>query len=301
MPDPRDYLIGIDIGVTNVKHVCVMRGGEIVQQDSTPTNAQSDDWPSGIARLVEDIEEQRGPANAIGLACPGIASPDASRVFWMQGRLQAVEGLNWTEFFKRERPVPVLNDAQAALMGEAWLGAARGSSNAIMLTLGTGVGGAAMVDGRLLRGNLGRAGHLGHLSLNPDGLLDIVNTPGSLEDAIGNCTIRQRTSGRFDSTHDLISAHRGGDAEATRVWLRSIRMLAAGIASLINICDPEVVIIGGGIAGAGAALFEPLERELVEFEWRPHGRRVRLVPAALGEFAGAIGAARNAVAQASSL
>src|SRR5436190_1000036 len=84
------------------------------------------------------------------------------------------------------------------------------AQNVRLLTLGTGVGGAAMVDGRLLRGHLGQAAHLGHTTLDPEGPPDCVGTPGSLEVAIGNCTIQERSRGRFQTTHDLIAAHRKG-------------------------------------------------------------------------------------------
>nr|HXE54565.1 ROK family protein [Tepidisphaeraceae bacterium] len=236
-----------------------------------------------------------GPAQAIGLAGPGIAAPDGRSIWWMQGRLDQIQGLNWTEFLSRPIRVSVLNDAQAALMGESWIGAAAGCKNVMLLTLGTGVGGALMVDGRLLRGHLGRAGHLGHICLNSDGNPDITGTPGSLENAIGNCTIEQRTNGRFKSTHDLIAASAAGDADATTAWRRSVRALTCGVASLINVADPEIVVIGGGIARAGAALFDPLRAELDRVEWRPHGKQARVVPAVLGEHAGAIGAARIAM------
>ena len=295
MPDPQPYAIGIDIGVTNVKSVCVTPGGQILGRDSIVTDADNPEWPHKINRLIDSIEQERGSANAIGIAAPGLAAPDGSQISWMQGRLDAVQGLNWTEFLGRQKLVPVLNDAQAALLGEVWLGAAKGATNVALLTLGTGVGGALMVDGHLLKGHIGRAGHLGHISLNPDGARDIVKTPGSLENAMGNCTISQRSGGRFASTHELIAAYESGDAEAAKIWLRSVHLLAAGIASLINVADPQVVIIGGGIAGAEKSLFDPLRAKLEEFEWRPHGQRVQIVPAALGEYAGAIGAARNAL------
>src|SRR5947208_3385148 len=108
----------------------------------------------------------------------------------------------------------------------------------MLLTLGTGVGGAAVVDGHLLKGHIGRAGHLGHICLDPQGKPDVVGTPGSLEDAIGNCTVAARTGGRFSSTLELAKAHEAGDAEAGKVWLLSIHHLACGIASLINVLDP---------------------------------------------------------------
>jgi glucokinase len=287
------YAIGCDIGVTNVKAVRVSPGGAVLSRHTADTNATSPGWPEGVRRLLRQIELEHRPAQSLGIAAPGLAAPDGSHIFWMQGRLGEVQGLNWTEFLGRSKRVPMVNDAQAALLGEVWQGAAKGSNNVMLLTLGTGVGGALMVDGRLLRGHVGRAGHLGHISLDPDAPGDIVNTPGSLEDAIGNCTVERRTGGRFKSTHDLIAAHATGDADASKVWLRSVHHLAAAVASLINVTDPEVVIIGGGIARAGPALFDPLNEGLDRFEWRPHGRRARVVPAALGEYAGALGAAWN--------
>ena len=289
------YAIGCDIGVTNVKTVCVAPNGTVLSRHTTDTCADSPDWPARVKRHLEQVEVERGPADAIGIAAPGLASPDGTCIFWMQGRLDEVQGLKWAQFLGRNRDVPVVNDAQAALLGEVWQGAARGSRNVAMLTLGTGVGGALLVDGRLLRGQIGRAGHLGHISLHVDGPPDVTNCPGSLESEIGNVTIESRTNGRFRTTHDLIAAHRRGDADASRVWLRSVQALAAGVASIINVADPEVFIIGGGIARAGSALFDPLQDYLARYEWRPHGRRARIVPATLGEHAGALGAAWNAM------
>jgi glucokinase len=152
-----------------------------------------------------------------------------------------------------------------------------------------------MVDGRLLRGHLGRAGHLGHICLDIDGEPDIVNVPGSLEVMIGNYSIGSRSGGRFGNTHEVVEAYRRGDAEAKVVWERSIEALACGVVSVVNVLDPEVVIVGGGISVAGEALFGPLERRVRELEWSLEGEHVRIVPAGLGEFAGAMGAAWQAM------
>lgn len=289
------YAIGVDVGVTNVKAVCAARDGTVMTRTQIDTVSTSPDWPVRVTALVERLELAHGPAMAIGVAAPGIAAPDGRSIWWMQGRLSEVQGLDWTKHLGRRTVVPVLNDAHAALVGEVWQGAAAGASNAILLTLGTGAGGAALVDGRVLRGHLGRAGHLGHVSLDPYGELDVANAPGSLESAIGNCTVAARTGGRFTSTHDLIAAADAGEDEAKMWWLRSVRALAAAVASLINVLDPEVVVIGGGIARAGKSLFDPLAEYLDSYEWRPHGRRSRIVSATLGEHAGALGAAWNAL------
>lgn len=286
-----DLAVGIDLGATNVKVVRVRVTGEVIARETFATQDGPDaPWAKGIRARLE------GVTDAVGICAPGLAAPDRRSIAWMQGRLAAIEGLDWTNYLGRQDRVPVLNDAHAALLGETWNGgAAAGLRNVLMLTLGTGVGGAILADGELLRGHLGRAGHVGHITVDAGGEPDLVKTPGSLEDAIGECTVGRRTAGRFATTRDLVAAHRSGDADATQVWHRSIRDLAAGVASLINVVDPEAIVIGGGIAAAGEALFDPLRRELDRMEWRPTGDAVPLVPAALGEWAGAIGVARAAL------
>lgn len=285
------YAIGIDVGATNVKGITVSMTCEVLARRSIPM--RDGDLATVVREFVTELQTPIGvSAQWLGLAAPGIADPAGRSIWWMQGRLAEVAGLDWSKLFGR--PVPVLNDAQAALLGEVFHGAEAEYANVIMLTLGTGVGGAAIVDGELLRGRLGRAGHLGHISLDPEGAADIVNTPGSLEDAIGDCTIGRRSEGRYHSTLELV--RRLDDCpQARQIWSKSIRALACGIASLVNVLDPSTVILGGGIVAAGEKLFAPLRAEMDKVEWRPHGQAVRIVPAAAGEYAGAIGAAWNAM------
>ena len=290
------YAIGIDVGGTNIKMVAVSQRGDLLFLAEQRTTDERADWAARIQDQIARIEEeQHGPAKWIGLAAPGLAAANGRSIAWMQGRMDAIQGLDWTDYLGAAQTVPVLNDAHAALLGEAWRGAAAGCLNVALLTLGTGVGGGALVDGHLLRGNIGRAGHLGHICLAPDAAPDITGTPGSLEDAIGDCTIGPRTGGRYASTEDLVQAHLAGDAMATEVWLRAVHRLGCGIVSLINVLDPEIVILGGGIIKAGPALFTPLQEVVDRHEWRPTGSRVRIVPAALGELAGAVGAAYHAL------
>jgi glucokinase len=252
-------------------------------------------WAEEIRVVVENVtRSRRETLKGIGVSAPGLAARDGRSIAFMPGRLAGLENLAWEEFLATKFPIPVLNDAHSALLGEAWIGAAAGRQNVAMLTLGTGVGGAAMVDGRLLLGNIGRAGHLGHICLDINGPKDVTNMPGSLEVMIGNCTIDERTHGRFKTTHDLLAAEKSGDAGASAIWLKSVRYLAGAVASFINVLDPELIVIGGGIAGAGPALFGPLEDFVRDIEWQPGGHKVPIVPTKLGELAGAFGSAKRA-------
>src|SRR5215204_3694916 len=143
----RMTVVGIDVGATNTKIVHVDVAGNVLADVSFAT---MNDWPADVKRAVEPFTG----ANAVGVAAPGIAAPDGQTMWWMFGKMAGLVNFDWRRHLNRGS-VPVLNDAQAALLGEAWLGAARGTRHAIMLTLGTGVGGAIMCDGRLLRGYLG--------------------------------------------------------------------------------------------------------------------------------------------------
>lgn len=286
--------IGIDLGGTQIKGVLVTDTGAVLRRELQQTL----DAGAGIKRWAETIRiltDELGADLPVGISAPGLASRDRRSISSMPGRLEGLEGLDWTAFLDRDSPVLVANDGHASLRGERWLGAARGLDDALMITLGTGVGGAILAGGNILHGHLGRAGHLGHNCIHLDGPPSITGMPGALETFIGNYNIAERTAGRFQTTHDLIAASNAGDAEARSVWLRSVHALACAIGSFINVLDPEAVIIGGGIARAGDALLGPLRAELARIEWRPTGFAVPIVTAVLGEWSGAIGAAQLAL------
>ena len=293
------WAVGIDLGGTQLKAVAVDASGRVFARAVYPTEdgrTTPVDWIARAGRALVEFSGTAGTAPAfVGVCAPGLAAGDARSIAHMPGRLAGLVGLDWGAALGRTELVPVLNDGHAALLGEAWVGAARGRRHVVMLTLGTGVGGAVLSDGRLLRGAIGRAGHIGHLGLDPDGEPSIAGMPGAIEVLVGDCTVASRSGGRFADTAALVAAHRAGDTLATAVWLKSIRALGCAIGSCINLFDPEIVVLGGGIAQAGDALFVPLARELDRVEWRPGGHRVPVVPAELGEWAGGIGAARRAL------
>ena len=289
--------IGIDLGGTRIKGALFDgESGELRARDTLPTRDGEPEvegepvFLRQVRNLIDGLERTAGvEAGALGISAPGLANRAATVIDFMPGRLAGLEGLNWGVAL--EKPCRVLNDAHAALLGEIWQGSARGLEHVVFLTLGTGVGGAVVSDGRLLRGHLGRAGHLGHLALDFHGPGDICGTPGSLEDLVGNHSVAARSGGRFTSTHDLVAALANGDEAAEKVWEESMRALAAGVASLINAFDPEVVLIGGGISEAWEWIEPGLRPWMDRFEWRPGGHRVEIRRAELGEWAGVYGAA----------
>lgn len=288
-------LIGLDIGGTQIKAAAFSSGGKMLQNLTCPTN----DHPvPGIPPYAESarqiLSKIAAPEARIGIATPGLVAADSRSIASQPGKMHGIEKLDWTDFLQRKKIVPLLNDAHAALLGEVWQGAAKGRRHAILLTLGTGVGGAILSDGKLLKGAIGRAGHFGHVSINEDDDRSIFGMTGSLEAAIGNYNVAKRTGGRFPSSIELEKAYVDGDADAARFWLKSIKDLARAVASFINVIDPEVVIIGGGVANSGKNLFEPFSSYLNSLEWQPAGHHVPIVPAKLGEWAGTYGAAWNA-------
>lgn len=288
--------IGLDVGGTRVKGVVVEDEGTVLDQVVRPSLDNGlERWPEVAQALVQELIEQYGEELSVGVCAAGLANGDESCIWNLPNRMPGIEGLNWQQFLSRPRAVPVLNDGQAALLGERWLGAAAGRQNVIMLTLGTGVGGAAIVDGRLLRGARGRAGHFGHVSIRDTRSLDIVGTPGSLEDAVGNQTLHQRSAGLFSDTGELLAACRRQESNALQVWDRMLSDLARGLVSLINVLDPDLVLLGGGISIAGDELIQGLRQRLDRWEWRPGGSGVELAFAKLGEWAGGFGAAARAL------
>jgi glucokinase len=293
------YSIGIDFGGTNIKAVAVSAMGQVLGRESRLTrdgHEKADDWVKAQRELIDGFETALGQATpCVGIAIPGIIAADSRSVASCPGKLAGIEGVVWGARLGRERLVPLLNDAHAALMGEHWIGAATGFRDAILLTLGTGVGGAILTQGRILRGAHGRAGILGHVSMEPFGAPGPFATPSPLENWIGDHTVAERTGGRFRSTEELVAAFRAADPIAQAAWWKSIHALAVAIASCGMILDIEAAVIGGGIAQAGANLFEPLTRELEQLEWRPADQRIKIVPALLGAWSGAIGAAKNAL------
>ncbi len=284
--------IGIDLGATNVKGVVLNDQDEAIRSLQWPKvddPGADDHWQKVVARMVGALSDGLS-IQGYGLSAPGLPNERNEHISYMPGRLQGLEHLDWAAFLKLDR-VFVLNDAQAALMAEAHLGAGKGYRHIVMLTLGTGVGGGIMIDGQLYQGKGQRAGHLGHITVDGASHFSITGQPGSLENAIGNATVHRRSHGRYEDTSDLVAAYRRHEPWASYVWLQSVRHLAVGLSAICNAVSPEVIILGGGITNAGKDLFDPLSDFLKIYEWRPGDLRIPVVQAHFHEFGGAMGAA----------
>ena len=283
--------IGIDLGGTRIKGVAIDANGNVLHQTYTSTNdGEGEVWKAAVAKTVADLKQKLKADNiSVGISAPGLPNKENTTIAFMPGRLEGLENFVWKDYLKC--PAYVLNDGVAALVAEATTGAAKESTNAIMITLGTGVGGALLINKQPYQGSFNKAGHIGHMVIDSNGDADVTNMPGSLEECIGNCTIEKRSKGKFHSTQELLNAYRNGDELAKQVWLTSVKKLAIGLASASNFISPDTIVVGGGIAEANDDLFIPLNKWFDEFEWQPGGIRPKIVKAMQGDLAGAIGAA----------
>ncbi|MDQ3843286.1 MAG: ROK family protein [Bacteroidota bacterium] len=284
-------VIGVDLGGTRIKATVLDTEGQLLHQQYLPTNDSNEAlWKQSVLNAVNELAVKLNASDfVVGISAPGIPNEENSAIAYMPGRLEGLQNFNWSSFL--QHPTWIVNDTIAALIAEAKVGAAKDKKNVVLLTLGTGVGGAILIDGKPYRGAFQKAGHIGHMVIDNESEPDITGMPGSLENAIGNCTVQQRSLGKFRDTYALLEAYRKGDHFARWVWLTSVQKLALGIASLANILSPEYIILGGGITEADKDLFDPLESFLDLYEWRVGGKKAIVVKAQLGDMAGAVGAA----------
>jgi glucokinase len=288
-----DQVIGVDLGGTAIKLGRVSPTGEILQTLTVPTPQPS--YPDPVLAALVDAIATLDPdhtACAIGIGAPGPADTHG-RIAQISINLDGWRDVPVADYLepRLQRPVTLENDAHCAAVGEAWLGAGRPFQNWILLTLGTGVGGAIFLNGQLFTGHRGAAGELGLITLNPEGPACKSGNRGSLEQYTSMRALL-RDTGR--SPEALAAQARAGDAEAVALWQRYGRNLGVGLASLIYVLTPEAVILGGGIS-AVADLFLPSLKTELEQRVLPTSRAdLRLLVAELGNQAGLIGAARLA-------
>ena len=286
-------VIGIDLGGSAIKlgRFGPDGGCRAELTLATPQPATPEAVVAAIVAGVNQIDPDH-QTRAIGLGTPGPADA-AGRVARVAINLAGWQEVPIADLIEAQtgRPTTVANDANCAGLGEAWLGAGQSFQDVILLTLGTGVGGAIILDGQLFVGRQGTAGELGLITLNPDGPPCNSGNRGSLEQY---CSVQaiQRTMGMTPAA--LYDLARAGDRQAIVFWQHYGAWLGAGLTSLIYVLTPEAIILGGGISAAWE-FFLPATRLEVEKRVLPSSREgLQILIAELGNRAGMVGAARLA-------
>ncbi len=293
-------VIGIDLGGTAIKLGRFRQDGTCLQSLSVPTPQPA--TPTAVVEaMVEAITslsseeahlDPKQKAIAIGVGTPG-PTDAAGRIARVAINLAGWRDVPLADMLEAKIGCPTIlaNDANCAGLGEAWLGAGRRFRNLILLTLGTGVGGAIILDGKLFTGHQGTAAELGLITLNPDGPMCNSGNQGSLEQYVSVQAIRRRT-GKEPAELGVLA--KDGEKFALEFWESYGRDLGIGLTSLIYVLTPEAIVIGGGVS-ASAEFFFPTALAEIERRVLPSSRAdLQLLRAELGNQAGMVGAAKLA-------
>ncbi|MFZ1080980.1 MAG: ROK family protein [Candidatus Kryptoniota bacterium] len=309
-----NYIIGIDLGGTFIKAGAVSEEGKILFETSLPSNADLNPGAvvHQIANAVGIIKEKfaNDKVLGVGIGSPGMVDLDGGTVKYPPNLA------NWTVFRLGDEtskligePVRVENDANAAAVGELKFGAGKGMKNFIMITLGTGVGGGIIADGKVFRGEDGGAGEIGHTTIDYNGPLCNCGNRGCIEAYVGRKHLSRRVAEQLKShPESLINKLIDGDVEklepkiiseaankgdefALQIWKEAGIYIGTALSSAINTLDITTLIIGGGVAKAGKPLFDSIEKTTIAKVFPSVKPRVRVLSAKLENSAGIIGAA----------
>ncbi len=307
------YAIGIDLGGTNVRAgVVSSRGGVLHSLKSPiPKKRTRQTLIQQVQTLVQELllwsQKNKIKVKGIGFGCPGILSMEKG-IVQQSPNLPEWNNLRLSDFFRKRFHLPFVleNDANAAALGEAWVGAGKKADIAICVTLGTGVGGGIVLNQHLWHGRNGGGGEVGHIVVRDQGKKCGCGNFGCLEQYASATAIVNHAKELLKTNHTrsslkklpkltsqgIFAAARKGDKLALKVTRNAATILGAGLTSLIHIFNPEVIIIGGGVSENGNLLFGPLRREVKRRCFPQMTRRLKIIPAQLGDHAGMIGAAR---------
>ena len=314
------YILGVDVGGTNVLVGTVSEDGSAVAgvvSEPTRTTGGADAVVEQIAAMVKrSLAQAAGELGVPDLAVEGLGIGAPGPLDTERGVVILTPNLGWRDYPLRDRvasavglPAVLDNDANCAVLGETWQGAARGASCVIGLTIGTGIGGGIVLDGRLYHGASDIAGEFGHMTIDSTGRRCNCGNYGCIEAYASGSAISARAVEGIEAgaqtrlpelvDHDLSRITAGivyqaaadGDDFSREVIHDTARFLGAAVANLINIFNPEVVVICGGVTAAGDQLFTPLRAEVARRAFRAAVDACRIVPGLLHGTAGVVGAA----------
>ena len=290
----QSRVIGVDVGGTKILAAVVSRDGSLGARVERPSDHSSQDaLLDELDAMVEELHRAEPAVQALGFGIPSRIDQRAGHA--LKSVNIPLEGVDLRDRMRERHGLPVAldNDGNVAAIAEWRVGAARGARHVVMLTLGTGVGGGLILDDRPYRGATGSGAELGHIVVDPGGPPCGCGGHGHLESfAAGPAADRVARSlyGEGSNAHELVRRGQDGEAVAIEALAGIGRYLGAGIASFVNVFEPEVVVVGGGFGVAGELLLGPA-REVVAIEGlEPARDAVRIVEAQLGTEAGVIGA-----------
>ncbi|MCP9882552.1 ROK family protein [Cyanobium sp. Alchichica 3B3-8F6] len=289
-----NQLIGVDLGGSAIKLGRFSEAGALLAELPVPTPQPA--MPGAVTTAIVEAVQQLDPerlADRVGVGHPGPSDADGrvARIAINLPGWRDVPLADWLEPLL-ERRVTLANDANCALIGEHWLGAAREARDVLLLTLGTGVGGAVLLDGQLFTGHRGAAAEPGLIGIDPDGPACNSGNRGSLE---AFCS--RRGFDRLSSVDpaELCRRADAGDADALAVWQSYGRLLGIGVSSLLYVFTPELVLIGGGLSGASAHVLPAVWSEVEQRVQAVSREGLTIRRCSLGNGAGRLGAARLAL------
>jgi glucokinase len=310
----RPTVLGLDIGGTKIAAGVVDGAGRVHAFAVEPTHA-SRGPEEGLERLFAlgrtAIEAAGLDVDAVGIGCGGPLD-DVQGILVAPPHLPGWERLELAARAEAAfgRPAVLENDATAAAAAEHRFGAGVGTRTLVYLTVSTGVGGGAVVDGRLFRGSRGNGAELGHVTVACDGRpCPGCGRRGCLEAYVSGTSIAARArealamsdgssslaSAQRVTAADVAAAARAGDPLASSIWDETTTMLACGVVSIVNVFEPEIVVVGGGVSSAGEQLLAPVREHVRAEAMTPAGREAQVVRAALDGHVGVVGAAAIAV------
>jgi glucokinase len=300
--------LGIDIGGTNLKAAIVSSQGAVAAFDVVSWSAGGPDEAVPLIAAQRDrLVASADPGDLLGsgCGCAGLVDRDRGTVH-ASPNLPAWRDVQLARVLEDALGLPVVveNDANAAAYAEYLVGAARGASNVVMLTLGTGLGGGIVLGGEIYRGSHGSAGEIGHMAVSLEGPACPCGSTGCIERLVNAESIVRRAASLLDqgrpsslrgrgslTAKDVGDAARASDPLAAEAVGDAGRILGVGLANIVQVLDPDVIVIGGGIAEIGEPLLGPARAELRSRVASYHASTARIVPAELGEVAGVVGAA----------
>ncbi len=302
------FYIGVDLGGTTFKALAVTSHGEILARRSGESKAEGDVQAVAMAMLqtvdalCADVAATGYRLAAVGFGVAGIIELPAG-IVRRSPNLPHWGGVDLRELMRQHLDVPLAmeNDANVALLGEAWLGAARGLRHVVMIPLGTGVGGAVMIDGVILHGAQGFAGEIGHTVVEPNGLRCVCGSYGCLEQYVSGTAIARLAQPHYGTvtSETVAQAARRGETVALDIFRRVGWYLGMTCASMAQLFNPQCIVIGGGVSEAFDLFRELLQRVMGERTMPEVYEQVRVVAATCGPDAGSLGAVYHAMRETS--